>query len=199
MALRFPRLHGGPAVPLPRVGATVELTTMRRSHVRAVAAIEEQIFPRPWSEALYLAELAQRETRAYYVALVEGLVVGYTGCMIVAGEGHITTVGVAPEWHRRGVATRLLLALAHEARSRSTDALTLEVRITNSGAQKLYQEFGFVPAGIRKNYYAEVNEDGLVMWASGVSSEAYRQRLEAIAVRLGRFSGRDGPSDEEAR
>lgn len=165
---------------------------MRRRHIRAVAAIEEQIFPRPWTPALYLSELAQGDTRLYLVALAAGAVVGYAGSMIVAGEGHVTTVGVAPTWHRRGVATRLLLVLAREARHRGVSALTLEVRMSNHGAQRLYQEFGFVPAGVRKNYYAEVNEDGLVMWASPVDTADYEARLAAIEARLVRFEGPGG-------
>jgi ribosomal-protein-alanine N-acetyltransferase len=170
--------HG--SVPTPTDDAVIELERMRRRHVRSVLAIEERIFPRPWSQALYLSELAQPATRFYSVALVGGDVVGYIGCMLVVGEGHITTVGVAPEWHRRGIGTRLLHRAASEAREQGATSLTLEVRVSNHGAQELYRAFGFVPAGIRKNYYAEVNEDGLVMWASDVDTPAYGARLAAL-------------------
>jgi ribosomal-protein-alanine N-acetyltransferase len=189
MAVRLPHLRGEPTVPAPEPGAAIEVTRMRRRHVRAVVAIEKGIFPRPWSTGLYLSELAQPETRAYFVALVEGRVIGYTGCMIVAGEGHITTVGVAPAWQHRGVGTRLLHALATEARARGVQALTLEVRMSNHGAQSLYRAFGFVPAGVRKNYYAEVNEDGLVMWAHDVDSADYGARIDAL---LGRATAGEG-------
>ena len=56
--------------------------------------------------------------------------------------------------------------------------------MTNVGAQALYHEFGFAPAGIRKNYYAEVNEDALVMWAHDIDTETYRLRLDTIEGRL---------------
>ncbi|EQD41317.1 ribosomal-protein-alanine acetyltransferase, partial [mine drainage metagenome] len=72
--------------------------------------------------------------------------------------------------------------------------LTLEVRVTNTGAQSLYHEFGFVPAGIRKNYYAEVNEDAIVMWAHDIQSAEYRSRLEAIVAHVAK-AGR--PSRDE--
>jgi [ribosomal protein S18]-alanine N-acetyltransferase len=186
MALRWPHLQPEPTVPEPRPDSVVDVVPMRRRHVRAVVAIEEQIFPRPWSPGLYLSEIAQPETRAYFSALCEGSVVGYTGCMLIAGEGHITTVGVAPTWHRRGVGTRLLYRVASEARERGAASLTLEVRMSNTGAQQLYRAFGFVPAGVRKNYYAEVNEDGLVMWAHDVDSAAYGARLEALLRNLER-------------
>ncbi len=56
--------------------------------------------------------------------------------------------------------------------------------MSNVGAQALYHEFGFVPAGVRKNYYSEVHEDALVMWAHDIQTEAYRQRLDVIQARL---------------
>ena len=156
---------------------------MHRRHLRAVNAIEQRIFPRPWSPQLYASEIAQPETRRYFVALVEGEVVGYIGCMLVLGEGHITTVGVAPEWHRRSVGTTLLLHLIYDVRQRGATSLTLEVRAGNPGAQELYRQFGFVPAGIRKNYYSEVGEDAIVMWAHDVDGEDYATRLANIAKR----------------
>lgn len=176
--------HRRGMLPGPGPNAEVFIEEMRRRHVREVIPIEEQIFPRPWSQALYLSELAQGSSRHYYVALVDGVVVGYAGCMIIVGEGHITTVGVAPSWQRRGIGIRLLHRLASDARMLGATSLTLEVRVTNTGAQELYRAFGFAPSGIRKNYYAEVNEDGLVMWASDVDSAVYGARLDAIRQRI---------------
>ena len=162
----------------------VKIVPMRRSHLKAVIAIERRIFPSPWSLGLYLSEITQPATRAYYVACVGADVVGYAGMMVVVGEAHVTNIGVAPEWQRHGVGRRLMLQLAREARQRSAQHLTLEVRVSNVGAQALYHEFGFAPAGIRKNYYSEVNEDALVMWAHDIDTDAYRLRLEAIEARL---------------
>ena len=169
--------------------AVVELLPMRRRHLKAVIAIEQRIFPSPWSIGLYLGELSQPATRAYFVARVGPDVVGYGGMMMVVGEAHVTNIGVAPEWQRHGIGRRLLLQLAREARRRSGQHLTLEVRVTNHGAQELYREFGFVPAGIRKNYYAEVNEDALIMWAHDIDSDEYGARLDAIEACLPPGSG----------
>ncbi|HLI14955.1 MAG TPA: ribosomal protein S18-alanine N-acetyltransferase [Acidimicrobiales bacterium] len=168
------------AVAPPAPPGEVSIAAMRRRHVRAVVAIEERIFPRPWSAALYLSELAAPKGRAYYVALAGGAVVGYAGAMLVGDEAHVTTIGVAPEWQRRRVGTRLLARLLRDARRAGARSATLEVRMSNTGAQELYRRFGFAPAGIRKNYYAEVGEDALVMWAHDVDSDAYGERLEAI-------------------
>jgi ribosomal-protein-alanine N-acetyltransferase len=178
------RATGKTAEPAEPEGVVVEIQPMRRRHLKAVIAIEQQIFPSPWSLGLYLSELAQPTSRAYYVARVGAEVVGYGGMMMVVGEAHVTNVGVAPSWQRHGVGRRLLLQLAREAQKRSAQHLTLEVRVTNHGAQALYREFGFVPAGIRKNYYAEVNEDALVMWAHDIDSPEYSSRLDVIERRL---------------
>ncbi|MFN2503763.1 MAG: ribosomal protein S18-alanine N-acetyltransferase [Acidimicrobiales bacterium] len=158
----------------------VHIVPMRRRHLRSVLRIEAETHPRPWSLSLFMSELALRTSRAYYVARVDGLVVGYVGLMMSADEGHITTIAVDPNWQRRRIATRLLLVAVNEAIRRGGRALTLEVRMSNRAAQELYRAFGFRPAGVRKNYYVESNEDALVMWAEDVDVPDYRLRLEAI-------------------
>jgi ribosomal-protein-alanine N-acetyltransferase len=158
----------------------VHLVPMRRRHLRSVLRIEAQAYPRPWSLGLFMSELALRNTRAYYVARVDGVVVGYGGLMVSGDDGHITTLAVDPTWHRRKIASRLLLALVREGVSRGVASLTLEVRVGNTAAQELYRQFGFAPAGIRKNYYVETNEDALVMWAHDVDGAEYARRLERI-------------------
>jgi ribosomal-protein-alanine N-acetyltransferase len=150
---------------------------MRRRHL---LKIEHQVYPRPWSLGLFMSELGQRDTRIYVVARVEGVVVGYAGLMLVAGDGHVTNIAVDPAWHRHKVGTRLLLALARAGVAAGVADLTLEVRVGNDGAQAMYRRFGFAPAGIRKGYYVETNEDALVMWAHDVDGPAYAERLSAI-------------------
>jgi ribosomal-protein-alanine N-acetyltransferase len=93
-------------------------------------------------------------------------------------------VAVDPGAHRRKVASRLLFALISEARRRGATACTLEVRVANRAAQGLYQQFGFAPVGIRKNYYAETGEDALIMWAEGLQSAEYALRLAELARRV---------------
>jgi ribosomal-protein-alanine N-acetyltransferase len=158
----------------------VRLQAMRRRHLRSVLRIESKVYPVPWSMSLFLSELALRSTRAYYVAFVGRQVVGYAGLMMTLDDGHITTIAVDPAWHRHKVGTRLLLALAQEARRRGATSLTLEVRLGNKPAQNLYRRFGFRPVGVRKNYYAETKEDALVMWAEDVAGEEYAKLLETI-------------------
>jgi ribosomal-protein-alanine N-acetyltransferase len=168
---------------LPEMGPddlVVHLTPMRRRHLRHVTRIEQQVYPRPWSLGLFLSELSLRGTRLYLVARVGSTVVGYAGMMLVVGEGHVTTLAVDPAWHRHKVGTRLLLALLRWAVDRGATALTLEVRVSNQPAQALYRGFGFAPAGMRKNYYVDTNEDAIVMWAHDVGRPEFAERLRSI-------------------
>ncbi len=158
----------------------VHLVPMRRRHLRAVLRIEAQVYPRPWSLALFMSELGLRATRSYIVARVGGSVIGYAGLMLTGEDAHVTTIAVDPAWQRHKVATRMLLLLARDSVRRGARNLTLEVRVSNHGAQALYRQFGFKPAGIRKNYYQETNEDALVMWAEDIDSTEYRDRLREI-------------------
>lgn len=157
----------------------VQVGAMRRRHLRSALRIEQQVYPRPWSAALFQSELALRDTRAYFVARVGHTLVGYGGLMMTLDDGHVTTIAVDPAWHRVRIGSRLLLALAHEALARDATALTLEVRLSNRGAQELYRRFGFEPVGVRRGYYQDTGEDALIMWARHIREPAYRDLLAA--------------------
>jgi [ribosomal protein S18]-alanine N-acetyltransferase len=184
----------------------VVIAPMRRRHLRGVLEIERAVYPRPWSAALFASELTQRDTRRYLVALApvptrsgrgraHKKVVGYAGVLVGATEAHITTVAVHPEHHRRKVASRLLLSLLEEARGMGAEAATLEVRMANRGAQRLYAGFGFAPVGVRSGYYAETGEDALIMWAHGIQSDAFANTLEVQRARLSAPGGASGEPD----
>jgi [ribosomal protein S18]-alanine N-acetyltransferase len=162
----------------------VAVVPMRRRHLRSVVRIEAQVYPRPWSHSLFVSELALRSTRAYFVAKVGRDVVGYAGLMMSMTDGHVTTIAVDPAWQRHGIGMRLLLGLAREGIERGATALTLEVRLSNKGAQDMYRRFGFVPVGVRKGYYADTGEDALVMWAYEVADAPYGRLLDGLEQRV---------------
>lgn len=157
---------------------------MRRRHLRGVLRIEQQVYPRPWSLGLFMSELGYGGSRVYITARIGPAVVGYGGLMLVLDDGHITTLAVDPRWHRHRIGTRLLHTLAQAGIARGAKNLTLEVRVGNDAAQALYRSFGFAPAGVRKGYYVESNEDALVMWANDVDTPEYASRLDALAASL---------------
>lgn len=158
----------------------VELGLMRRRHLRQVLKIEARVYPRPWSAALFLQEIARKSDRYYIVARFGNDVVGYGGLMVTSTEGHITTIAVDPEAQRRHIGMRLMLAMIEESINRGCLSVSLEVRKANHGAQRMYERFGFRPIGLRRGYYVETGEDAIVMWADDVSTEEYKDKLEEL-------------------
>ena len=172
------------AEPIDLTDLHVDIVTMRRRHLRGVLRIEAQVYPRPWSLGLFLSELALRTSRIYIVAKTGATVVGYAGLMVTGTDGHVTTIAVDPAFHRRGIGSRLLAVLSRAGIAYGCTALTLEVRVSNDAAQEMYRRFGYAPAGVRKNYYSETNEDALVMWVHDVDIPAYTERLASIESAL---------------
>jgi ribosomal-protein-alanine N-acetyltransferase len=153
--------------------SVVHLVPLRRRHLRSVLRIEGQVYPRPWSLSLFLSELNLRSSRHYVVARMGGSVVGYAGLMFALDEAHVTTNAVDPARQRHKIGTRLLAHLARVAVARGARHMTLEVRVSNAGAQAMYRRFGFETEGVRKNYYADSNEDALVMWVHDIGTPEY--------------------------
>ena len=177
-------------LPADRHGASdIEITRMRRRDVWAVTRIEARVYPRPWSKSLFLSELSQANSRRYIVAKHAGTLVGYAGMMFAPGQAHVTNIAVHPQWHRQKIGARLLLTLVTEALARGSEVLSLEVRVSNRAAQRMYEKFGFVISGTRKGYYVETNEDAFVMTVEGALTTAYRQRLEMIRRELDALTG----------
>ncbi len=164
---------------------TVVISPMRRRHLRGVSRIENQVNHRPWSSSLFAGELRLPNSRHYVVALEGATVVGFGGVMYTGFEAHLTNIAVDPDARRRQIATRLMLVLMADCRARGVEDMTLEVRMTNEGAQELYRNFGFAPGGIRRNYYADIGEDALIMWAHDLQGPDQDVRLERISASLG--------------
>lgn len=163
---------------------TLEVTRMRRRHLRGVMAIERQAYARPWSPNLFIAEMSEPHNRNYLVARIDREVAGYAGLICYGDEAHITNIAVDPMRQGHGIAHRLLLEQISAAAAMGGHAVSLEVRVTNWRAQRVYARFGFHPVGIRRNYYAELHEDALIMWTDDVRTPAYRERLAQVVASL---------------
>ena len=183
--------------------ADLRVRPMRRRHLTGVLAIERRVYPRPWSPQIFETELTRSSDRRYVVALgreetgrwTPRRVVGYGGVLVQVGEAHITTIAVDPSHHRRKVATHVLIALLDAARGLGAEAATLEARVANRGAQRLYAGFGFAPVGVRPGYYPETGEDALIMWAHELQSPEYGRRLDDQRRRASLPGGASGVAD----
>lgn len=137
---------------------------MKLSDIDSVIDIERNSFPIPWTKGAFTAELRNNRLAKYCVAEVDGKVVGYGGMWLIMDEAHITNIAVHPKYRGRGIGNRLLGALVEEVSKANIYGMTLEVRRSNIRAQKLYRKFGFVPCGVRPEYYLDNGEDAIIMW-----------------------------------
>jgi ribosomal-protein-alanine N-acetyltransferase len=144
-----------------------------RRDVGELLALEEAQFPEPWTRGMLLDEITNTATRRYTVAVQEMKIIGYLGVMFVMDELHINTLGTLPGHEGRGVASSLMDDAWRDALERGVIRATLEVATSNTRAQTFYYRYGFMPVGVRKNYYERTHEDALVLWADvGARPEA---------------------------
>ena len=140
----------------------VTLRPLAGADIPAVVAIEQRVFPDPWTPEFFRSELGLPMVHAR-VAELEGRIAGYLVAWLGSGEGHLGNLAVLPEARRRGVARLLLEALLDRARVLGVPSISLEVRVSNFAAQALYRGYGFRLAGLRRGYYRESGEDALIM------------------------------------
>lgn len=141
---------------------TVE--AMQLEDLDAVHSIEEDSFSVPWTRESLRKELTDNKHAIYITAKENGKVLGYAGLWHVVTEGHITNIAVKAGCRRRGIGDTLLKELEKIARAKEMMGLTLEVRVGNEQAMRLYAKNGFEIEGIRKNYYPDTKEDAVIMW-----------------------------------
>jgi len=142
----------------------IEIVKACEKHIDDIIIIENLSFKTPWSRESITQEICENKSAIYLCATVAGSAVGYAGMWHICDEGHITNIAVHPEYRRNRVGSALMEALLEAARERSIRALTLEVKRSNCNAQQLYKKYGFAEEGFRKGYYADNNEDAIIMW-----------------------------------
>ena len=143
------------------------LRPMEEKDISQVVEIEKQSFPSPWSAYAFKCELADNNFAKYLVVTTEDnqeLVLGYGGMWLIIDEAHITNIAIALEYRGQNLGEHLMEGLETLAMQKGALRMTLEVRVSNEKAQTLYKRRGFVPSGIRPNYYVAENEDALIMW-----------------------------------
>jgi len=100
----------------------------------------------------------------YMVAAQAGEVVGYCGMYKVLDEGNITQVAVREDVRRQGIAGKLLQDFMQNGKDCGVNAYTLEVRVSNQSAIRLYEACGFIKECVRKDFYSAPKEDAYIMW-----------------------------------
>jgi ribosomal-protein-alanine N-acetyltransferase len=160
----------------------LRIEKLKRRDLRYVLPIEAEVFPEPWTVAVFNSELALRHGRLYRAAWAGDDLAGYIGFLFLDEEAHITTIATAPAYQRSGVARTLIVDGIRTLLISGVKHLSLEVAAHNEPAQALYRRFGFAPVGVRKNYYPVTGEDALVMWVYDIDTPEYAERLEELAT-----------------
>jgi ribosomal-protein-alanine N-acetyltransferase len=177
----------------------VSIEPMGLDDLPTVQAIEEASFTTPWPPHAYRSEIETNRLAQYIVARVGGEVVAYAGMWMMVDEAHITTFAVHPRGRRQRIGERLLLTLLDLARGRRAREATLEVRLSNLPARRLYEKYGFRPVGLRPRYYSDDNEDALIMTTESLDTPRMQARIERLREALETAPEPTEPDDEEMR
>lgn len=183
---------------------------MTPQDVATIMEIENVSFSAPWSARAYDYELRYNEMAHYFVARLQqqpavavpqkpvfswrrwfergnrladveaSNVVGYAGFWLMVDEAHISTIATHPHWRRRGIGALMLIAMIEAAAAIGARWMTLEVRVSNAGAQALYRKFGFDVTGMRRHYYTDNNEDALIMTTPLITTIEYQMKLDGL-------------------
>ncbi len=141
----------------------VQIRALEIGDLGAIESIEQRAYPTPWSRSMFASELA-KPTSICLGAFEGRALVGYVVNSRYVDAWHVMNVAVDPDRRRRGIASKLLEQLFELTRGDERRGYTLEVRISNDGAIRLYEGLGFEPRGIRRGYYTDNREDALIMW-----------------------------------
>ena len=143
-------------------GETVVVRQAKQSDLPEIMSIERASFSSPWSAKFFLEELRAPQARSL-LAQAKDKIIGYIIYWQLPNEVDIHNVAVHPAYRRMGIGRMLLQFTVEQAQTGHSNRVTLEVRKSNRGAQRLYKSLGFVVCGIREGYYSDNGEDALVM------------------------------------
>ncbi|WP_160032313.1 ribosomal protein S18-alanine N-acetyltransferase [Paenibacillus sp. An7] len=138
---------------------------MTMQDIPDVLIIEQDCFTLPWTESAFVNELTHNHFAKYMIMELDGKPIGYAGMWTIIDEAHITNIAVLEAYRGRKLGEKLLTELMKTAAYLGMTRMTLEVRVSNTVAQGLYEKKGFRPSGLRKGYYSDNNEDAMIMWA----------------------------------
>lgn len=158
-------------------GPEISFEPLKAEHVAKVLEIERASFLDPWSEHHFMREILTPSS--YFVVMTASTeLVGYGGYWLVGGEAHITNVAIDPKHRRQGLGKKLVTHLLRSAAAAGTKSASLEVRVSNVPAQRLYASLGFVEVAIHPGYYLESGEDAIVMWKRSLAQPQREERAD---------------------
>ncbi len=152
-----------------RVKTDILFKALEYGYIDQVMEMEQEAYPEPWPRHMFVNDINNPDAH-FYVAFLEGRMIGYVSFQRELDEAHITTLTVHSDFRGRGFGRRILLFILNEAAAKGADYATLEVRETNHRAQNLYMSMNFMSVGRIRAYYPKTGEDAIVMECSLVAS-----------------------------
>jgi ribosomal-protein-alanine N-acetyltransferase len=151
------------------VKTAVDIRPLALADLNAIEEIERRSYPTPWSRSMFAGELAKPASLCLG-AFEDDRLAGYLIISRYVDAWHVMNIAVAPQFRRRGIATALLRKFFEQTED-GRRGYTLEVRVSNAGAVKLYERLGFTARGTRRGYYTDNREDALIMWREAESQD----------------------------
>ena len=153
----------------------IEIHKMQQEDIEAVIQIEEEAYGKHhWAKSSFYDEMSNNLAKYYVAKATDGTIVGYAGSWHIIDEGHVTTIAVKKEYLRNHIGEALMYAIIEDCYKNKIKYLTLEVRVSNIPAIKLYEKYGFKSLGTRKKYYQDNNEDALIMWTENIFYDKFQ-------------------------
>ncbi|CAG7653405.1 ribosomal protein S18-alanine N-acetyltransferase [Paenibacillus allorhizosphaerae] len=143
----------------------LQFRPMQMDDIPAICRIEQEAFPTPWTAGAFQNELTNNQFARYIVIEIDGEIAGYGGMWLIMEEAHVTNIAIREMYRGRKLGERLLREMQRTASFYGVIRMTLEVRPSNTIAQRLYEKMGFRSVGVRRGYYTDNKEDALIMWA----------------------------------
>lgn len=148
----------------------MEIKALTQNDVDGVFSLECECFKNQWSKQSIEEEL-NNELAYFFTACEDNKVIGYIGTHIILDECYITNIAVTAQSRKKGVGTGLLQCAEQNAKKKGASFITLEVRVSNEAAISLYKANGYEIEGMRKNFYDDPKEDGLIMTKRFIKGE----------------------------
>lgn len=140
----------------------VDIVTADISHIKQIAEIEMSCIPGGWSEKLFLDALDNSGT-IMLAAVINERVIGFLNGSYVIDEAELMNIAVSQEYRRDGIAGTLIKDFEDKLAEKGVNTVYLEVRESNLPAKRLYEKYGYIQNGLRKNYYRSPDENAVLM------------------------------------
>lgn len=163
----------------------IKISEMTKDDIENVVKIEEEAYGKHhWAKSSFYDEMANNLAKYYTAKTPAGELVGYAGTWHIIDEGHITTIAVKKEFLRNHIGEAIIQRIIDDCYKNGVKYLTLEVRVSNTAAIKLYEKYGFQSLGTRKGYYQDNNEDALIMWTENIFYDKFKTKYQENVEKL---------------